>query len=291
MKARALLSATLACSAFAFACGPKPVPPWHQEAGYRWRELDVASGVPGFTHMEGGRSGIDFQNAVSDSVLLGNRMLAEGAGVALGDVDGDGMVDVFLAKTQGCSALYRNRGGWKFEDITKSAGVGACDRHTSGVAFADIDGDGDLDLVLVATAGPNAIFVNDGKGHFTEHRDLGLDATGRGGTTITMADVDGDGTLDMYVANYKPYSPVDTIPPQQRAPNQLVRQTGPGTYEVVPERQKDFKLVMRPDMGGMNLTMRGEPDDFYLNERGHFKRVALTSDHFHDAKGHKLDEE
>ena len=44
--------------------------------------------------------------------------------------------------------------------------------------FADVDGDGDLDLILLATTGPNAIFINDGKGHFTEHRDLGLATRG-----------------------------------------------------------------------------------------------------------------
>ena len=129
--------------------------------------------------MEGRRSGVTFQNEVSDSVLLGNRMLAQGGGVALGDVDGDGRPDVFLAKTQGCSKLYRNLGDWKFEDITERAGVGACDQHSSAAAFADVDGDGDLDLVLLSTTGPNAIFINDGKGVFAEHRDLGLDATGR----------------------------------------------------------------------------------------------------------------
>ena len=291
MSARGCASAAFVLGLAALGCEPQPAQPWHQDAGHRWRALDVPKGVAGFTHMEGDRSGIDFQNAVSDSVLLGNRMLAQGGGVALGDVDGDGIVDVFLAKTQGCSALYRNRGGWKFEDITRSAGVRACDRHSSGAAFADVEGDGDLDLILLATTGPNAIFINDGSGHFTERRDLGLDTMGRGGTTLTMADVDGDGTLDLYVANYKAYNPVDTIPPQQRAPSQLVRQTGPGRYEVVPERQNDFKLVMRPDMGGMNVTMRGEPDDFYRNEGGRFTRVPLTSDRFHDAKGHQLGQE
>ena len=272
------------------ACGEHAPPPWHQEAGYRWRALEVSGGDPGFTHMEGRRSGVTFQNEVSDSVLLGNRMLAQGGGVALGDVDGDGLPDVFLAKTQGCSALYRNLGGWKFEDITERAGVGACDQHSSAAAFADVDGDGDLDLVLLSTTGPNAIFINDGKGNFAEHRDLGLDPTGRGGSAITMADVDGNGTLDMYVANYKPYSPVDTIPPQQRAQNRLVRKVG-DRYEVVPERRSDFRLVMRPDMGGLNLSMVGEPDDFYLNTGGHFARVPLTSERFRDAAGKRLAEE
>src|SRR6185295_11407183 len=138
-------------------------------------------------------------------------------------------------RTEGCSALYRNLGDWKFKDITSSAGVGACDRHSTGATFADIDGDRDLDLVLLATNGPNAIFVNDGHGVFTEHRDLGLDPSGRGGTTIAMADVDGDERLDMYVANYKPFSVDDSVPPQRRAFNQMVRQVGKDKYEVTPE--------------------------------------------------------
>ena len=238
LSSAALVLAAVVSLVTACRNAPAPVPPWHQEAGYRWRDLVVSGGEPGFTQMQGSASGIRFQNDVSDSVLVGNRMLAQGAGVALGDVDGDGLVDVFLAKTQGCSALYKNLGGWKFEEITKSAGVGACDRHSTGAAFVDIDGDGDLDLVLLSTTGPNAIFINDGKGHFTEHRDLGLDTAGKGGTTITMADVDGDGYLDLYVANYKPYSPYDTIPPQERSFNQLVRQVGPNQYTIVPQRNR-----------------------------------------------------
>ncbi|MDQ2668333.1 MAG: FG-GAP-like repeat-containing protein, partial [Gemmatimonadota bacterium] len=153
-RARLTLALLVICGGE--ACREHAAPPWHQESGYRWRELEVDGGDPGFTHMEGHRSGITFQNAVSDSVLLGNRMLAQGGGVALGDVDGDGLPDVFLAKTQGCSALYRNLGNWKFEDITEKAGVGACDQHSSAAAFADVDGDGDLDLILLSTTGPNA---------------------------------------------------------------------------------------------------------------------------------------
>ena len=285
-------AATLILGGALAACEAPPSPPtWHEERGYRWRELRVAGTTPGFTSVAARRSGISFANDVSDSVLLGNRMLGQGAGIALGDVDGDGLVDVFLARTQGSNALYRNRGDWRFEDITARAGVGAADRYSSGAAFIDVDGDADLDLVLLATAGPNAIFVNDGRGQFAERRDMGLDPTGRGGTTIAAADVEGDGDLDLYVANYKPYSPVDTITPQRRAMSQLVRQAGPGRYEVVPEHQRDFKLVMRPDMGGLNVTMRGEPDDFYLNEGGRFSRVPLGAATFREADGSPIAEE
>jgi enediyne biosynthesis protein E4 len=283
-------SIVAAAAGFLIACGPKPTPAWHQEQGYRWRDVNVDGGDPGFTSMK--RTGIDFQNFVSDSALLGNRILGQGAGVAIGDVDGDGLPDVFLARTEGCSALYRNLGNWKFEDITKRAGVGACDRHSTGVALADVDGDGDLDLVLVATRGPNAIFINDGKGHFTEHRDLGFDPKGKGGTTVTLADIDGSGRLAMYVSNYNWYHLDDSIPPQERAFNQMVREVSKGKYEIVPERRGDYKLVNRPDMGGLRMSMRGAPNDFYLNDgTGHFTRVSMASDRFIDTTGKPLTEE
>ena len=272
------------------ACGTRPAE-WHQEAGYRWRELSVRGGKPGFTRM-GDRTGVRFTNTVSESLLVGNRMLAQGAGIALGDVDGDGLVDLFLARTEGPNALYRNLGGWRFEDITARAGVAAADRFSTGAAFADTDGDGDLDLVLLATTGPNAVFVNDGTGRFTEHgADLGLAPGARGSTTPALADVDGDGDLELYVANYKPYTPADSLAPQQRAVNQVVRQTGPRHFEVNPARARDFKVVFREDMGGLNLTIRADPDDFYLNEGGRFVRVPATADRFRDAAGQPLESE
>ena len=273
------------------ACSRPTTPPWQDGEGYRWRELSVTGRDAGFTRMKPGATNVEFANSVSDSALVANRMLAQGAGVALGDVDGDGLTDVFLARTEGCSALYRNLGDWTFEDITAAAGVGACTRNASGTAFADIDADGDLDLILLATTGPNAVFVNDGAARFTERRDLGLDSTGRGGTTVTMADVDGSGRLALYVANYKAYHLDDRVPPQQRAFNQVVRELGKGRYAIVPDFQRDYKLVIRPDMGGMRMTQRAEPDEFYQNDgAGSFSRVALTSGRFRDADGKAVTE-
>lgn len=273
------------------ACSESEPATWNQEQGYRWRAIEVDGGQSGFTRIETGRTGIDFQNTVSDSSLTGNRFLGQGAGVSLGDVDGDGDVDVFLARTEGCNALYRNLGEWRFENIATTAGVAACDRHSSGSALADIDGDADLDLILLATTGPDAVFVNDGNARFAERRDLGLDSLGNGGTTVAMADVDGDGMLDLYVANYKAYAIEDSLSPQQRSFNQIVRQTGPGKFEVIPERRRDYKIVMRPDMGGLKMTTRGAPDEFYLNRGGKFTRVALTSDRFRSASGAPITEE
>ncbi|MFI5228190.1 MAG: FG-GAP-like repeat-containing protein [Gemmatimonadales bacterium] len=282
-----LAPALVACLSLA-ACRARPTPPWHQAAGYRWRELDVEGGTPGFTSMSAGRTGVRFQNTVSDSALLENRILAQGGGVCLGDVDGDGRPDIFLAATEGSSKLYRNRGDWHFDDITQSAGVAAADRHSTGCAFADIDGDGDLDLILLSTTGPNSIFINDGSGHFTEHRDLGLDPAGHGGTTVTLADVDGDGYLDMYVANYKPYSPADRSPPGAHSFSQTVVKDAFGHYVVRPELARDYKLIVRPDLGGTFLTMRGERDQFYHNDHGRFVAESLSAGRFRGADGAPL---
>src|SRR5216683_3638285 len=148
--------------AFVTACGRSSPPPdtsWHQADGYRWRALDVPRGriTPGFTLLDPSRTGITFSNTVSESLLARNRILADGAGVCLADVDGDGRPDVFLVSTEGPSALYRNLGDWRFEDITRQAGVAAPGRYATGCAFADVDGDGDQDLLLVSLGGPNVL--------------------------------------------------------------------------------------------------------------------------------------
>ena len=267
------------------ACREAPAPEWHDEAGHRWRELRVAGGQPGFTSLVS-RTGIRFENRVSDSALLSNRYLAQGAGVALGDVDGDGLVDVFLGRTEGANALYRNLGGWRFEDITAQAGIAVADRFTTGAAFADLDGDGDLDLVLLALTGPNALFLNDGAGRFTEQpAEAGLDPLPRGSTTPALADVDGDGDLDLYIANYKPVSVADLIPPQRRAFDQVVSQVAPGRFEVTTAYQEHFKLVSPPGMGGTYMTIRAEPDQFYLNDGGRFSLVPWPTERFRNAAG------
>ncbi len=191
-------------------CGPAPVPEWHEEDGYRWRELTVpARARPGFTRMSARRTGIDFTNWVSEERMYENRYLVHGGGVALGDVDGDGLIDMFLAQAEGPNKLFRNLGGWRFEDITERAGVAAPDRYSTGTVFADVDGDDDLDLLVTAFGGPNALFVNDGTGVFTERiAEAGLTST-LASKTLTMADVEGDGDLDLYITNYKSATPLD----------------------------------------------------------------------------------
>ncbi|HET9453122.1 MAG TPA: VCBS repeat-containing protein, partial [Gemmatimonadaceae bacterium] len=158
IRSRLALVAVLASA----ACGEVDTS-WHDEQGHRWRALDVSGDDPGFTLIEPRRSGVTFMNTVSDSLLVRNRHLAHGGGVCLADVDGDDRADVFLARTEGANAMYRNLGEWRFEDVTTRAGVAAPDRHSTGCAFADVNGDRHPDLILLALGGTNAVYLNDGR--------------------------------------------------------------------------------------------------------------------------------
>mgnify|MGYP003579968135 CR=1 FL=1 len=274
-------------------------PPWHDAAGYRWRALSTPTGKAsagggGFTLLPPAETGITFTNSVSDSLLVDNRQLAQGAGVCMADIDADGHTDVFLARTRGANALYHNLGDWKFAEIGEQAGVAAQGRTSTGCAFADVDGDGDADLILLSLGGPNALFINDGAGHFTERTNAGL-SDSAGSMTVALADVDGDGDLDLYIANNKPYTTIDRIPPAERAFDHITRTLGggPNRYEVRPQYRRDYKVVNRADLGGFSLVQRADPDFFYLNDgTGRFTRVPMArSARFRDEAGAELSEE
>jgi hypothetical protein len=288
-----VLRSVIVLAPFLAGCSPAPDTAWHEETGYRWRALDVPRrGTPGFTLLDPSRTGIQFRNTANDSLLIHNRILAQGAGVCLGDVDGDGLPDIFLARTEGPNALYRNLGGWRFEDITEQAGVAAPDRFSTGCALADVNGNGHLDLILLALGGPNALFLNDGAGRFAEQGDEAGLASTAGSVTATLSDVDGNGWLDLFIVNYKAYTTLDRISPQERAFDQVVRELGPGRYEVRERYRADYRLVDRADLGGISLEQRADPDFFYRNEGGRFVREPIARNpRFVDEHGRMLAEE
>lgn len=290
MSSRRFLIVTL----FVLACGRGTDTSWRNEDGYRWRALDVPRrGRPGFTLLDSSRTGITFVNTVSDSLLVQNRILAQGGGVCFGDVDGDGLVDVFLARTEGPNALYRNLGGWRFEDITQRAGVAAADRFSTGCTFADVDGNGSLDLILAALGGPNALFLNDGTARFTEQGEGAGLSSSAGSTTVAVADVNGDGWLDVYITNYKAYTTLDRSSPQERSFDQVVRQVGPRRFEVRERYRRDYKVEEREDLGGISLAQRADPDFFYRNDgNGRFIREPIAGNpRFLDEQGKQLTQE
>ena len=144
---------------------------------------------------------LDSWMATFDSVLT--RDSNGHQGVSVGDADGDGLDDLYVAQPAGLpNRLYRNRGDSTFEDITEQAGVGVLD-DTAQSLFADVDNDGDQDLVVATSTNP-LLFINDGKGHFTLAQDAFRFARPLQGvlTSITMADYDRDGFLDLYLCVY-----------------------------------------------------------------------------------------
>jgi len=144
---------------------------------------------------------LDSWMATLDSVLT--RDSNGHQGVSVGDADGDGLDDLYVAQPAGLpNRLYRNRGDSTFEDITAQAGVGVLD-DTAQSLFVDVDNDGDQDLV-VATSTNLVLFINDGKGHFAPVQDAFRFARPLQGvlTSITMADYDRDGFVDLYVCVY-----------------------------------------------------------------------------------------
>jgi hypothetical protein len=131
-------------------------------------------------------------------------------GVALFDYDGDGLLDIYLVtgaeltpereRIPHRNALYHNLGGWKFEDVSKKAGVDLA-AWGSGACVGDVDGDGRLDL-YVTNWGSNVLFRNRGDGTFEDITSGAGVAAGGWSTGCTFFDANGDGDLDLYVARY-----------------------------------------------------------------------------------------
>ena len=140
---------------------------WHTEDGYRWAELAVPKeGKPGFTLMPPAETGITFTNPLDEHAIAANRTLANGSGVAIGDIYQDGLPAIFFCSLDGRCALYRNLGGMKFKNVTAGSGIVTTNLICRGAVFADINGDGWLDLLISTTGNGVLCFTNKGDGTF-----------------------------------------------------------------------------------------------------------------------------
>ena len=171
-----------------------------------------------FSKLSANETGIDFQNKLKETHTYNYftyPYMYLGGGVSIGDLNNDGLEDIFFTGNMVSNRLYLNKGNLKFEDITESAGVMGDDRWFSGTTFVDINQDGFLDIYCSVGgklgSNKNVLYVNNQDHTFTERAtEFGVDCEGIS-MQSTFFDYDNDGDLDLYVINYPPTSFVAPI--------------------------------------------------------------------------------
>jgi enediyne biosynthesis protein E4 len=179
-----------------------------------------AAGTTLFQQLSPSQTNIHFSNTLSydDKFnIYTYRNFYNGGGVAIGDINNDGLPDIFFTANMGPNKLYLNKGNFTFEDITEKAGIGKKGKWSTGVSMADVNGDGLLDI-YVCNSGDikgdnrqNELYINNGVSHsgevtFSEKaHEYGLDDRGLS-THAAFFDYDHDGDLDMFLLNnsFKP---------------------------------------------------------------------------------------
>ncbi len=168
-----------------------------------------------FEKLASDKSNITFNNELIESKnisILDYLYYYNGGGVALGDINNDGLVDIYFTSNQGKNKLYLNKGDNKFEDISAKAGIEGESDWKTGSIMADVNGDGYLDIYVCAVVGINGfeghneLFINNKDNTFTESSaEYGLDLDNYS-TSAAFFDYDNDGDLDMYLLNHAVHS-------------------------------------------------------------------------------------
>lgn len=213
-----------------------------------------------FTLLEPSQTGIDFKNEVKNGEnmnIFKYRNFYNGGGAAIGDINNDGLADVFLISNQGANKLYLNKGDFKFEDISVKSGVQGKKAWSTGVVMVDVNGDGFLDI-YVLDAGNNIdairksqLYINNGNSTFTDKAaEYNLADTGIT-THAAFFDYDKDGDLDCYILNNS-FIPVSSL-----------------NYSNKRElRDKDWKVAD---------ILKGGGDKLLRNDNGKFVDVSEAS--------------
>lgn len=175
---------------------------------------EAPSPPPLFERLTPESTGVAFSNDLPERAefnILNYLNYYNGGGVAVGDVDGDGLQDLYFSSNLGANRLYRNKGNYRFEDITDRAGVKGPEGWKTGVTMADVNGDSRVDIYVSAVSyltmrGRNVLYVNNGDGTFADRtKDFGLEHVGYS-TQAAFFDFDADGDLDMYLLNHSTHS-------------------------------------------------------------------------------------
>lgn len=210
-----------------------------------------------FTKLNPEQTGIHFENTIESSPELNvfkYRNFYNGGGVGLGDLNNDGLPDLYLTSNMGKNRLYLNKGNFQFEDVTEKAGVAGINEWSTGVVFVDINADGLLDI-YVCNAGTvagdnqkNELYINNGDLTFTEKaEEYGLADNGFT-THAAFFDYDGDGDLDVYILN--------------------------NSFISVSSLGYNNRRNLRADKWSIPEVMKGGNDKLLRNENGKFTDVS-----------------
>ena len=203
------------------------------------------------------KTGIEFVNQVDDGKKENSflfRNFYNGGGVAIGDINNDGLADVFLTSNTGANKLYLNKGNFQFEDISTKAGIIVDDKWNTGVVMADINADGWLDIYVCSSGHMptgnrlNKLYINNHNGTFTESaKAYGLDIKAYT-TQVSFFDYDMDGDLDCFMINNSP----------------------------IPVNQLEFsnKRDLLESKWPVGDFLKGGGDHLFKNDNGHFTEVT-----------------
>ncbi len=239
----------------------------------------------GFRLMNPAETGLSFTNALTGDQYLTNAVAHNGAGVAFGDVDGDGWADIYLCNLEGPNQLFRNRGSWRFERLEQPV-IACADQRSTGAVLADVDGDRDLDLLVNGIGVGTRLFLNDGRGGFTEKIGSGLSSTASA-TSMALADIDGDGDLDLYCTHF-----IDVMRLADPSTRFALTRKGDG-WEVSKINGESTRSAKWK--GRFEATADGkvrelpELDGFYRNEgQGRFTAIESEPGMFSDSEGNPI---
>ncbi len=199
-------------------------------------------------------------------------LVYNGASVSAVDYDNDGDIDLFFTG-EGCNRLFRNQGGYRFEDVTAKVGLNNPHYDSHQALFADVNNDGRLDLLVLHAVRPSRLFIQRKDGRFQDKtKESGIQTT-LGANTAVFFDYDNDGKLDLYIGYFGAAKRSDhqlpSVDGRNGRPNVMYRNLGNGRFQDVTASTGTGSTGWSMAFAAMDFNQDGHIDLFVANDFGH----------------------